>query len=246
MRPLSERFKKELSENLRASAEAAWKRLPSGLYTVPMQKGTLMDLSSLPELDLAKATLEEFGLKGVFDLASTLNTDVFWGTLENGQQIALRHGECSGAAKRSKSPITLQSYRTWNSAAKRSIKLEAFPLVAMDDFDGGTLPEMQMHNANISHIEHVAEIMMHILTEAGFEVIDEDLLIRDLAILPNGLPVQVDPDSIDDPYDDNDLPECLEAFIHLQEELNLPKELKWIDEDGERTQDKLLPNPFEL
>lgn len=192
-------------------------------------------------------TLRNDGFYHYTYLASGQDGDVFVANHNNGHEYAMRIAEYPKSRDfRAVSPMVVQPFRThitnWNYV------LEVMPLVQILT-QSHTTPAANTINTTLSKRdgETLLSIMSQTAMTAGTYC--NDFALKDMAILPDGTPIQPDPGQIQ--YVDAHMHQK-PALIHAG--LNMlyntlyarpqPEQFRWITPDGQFKQDIFFKNPY--
>ena len=83
------------------------------------------------------------------------------------------------------------------------------------------------------------------LSDTSFKPYVRDMILKDIALLPDGTPVNVDPGQIRfQKNSDVSLSQSMDILLSRANELGLPDVFRWGQNDRTWKQDKFFPNPF--
>jgi hypothetical protein len=243
MKPLNNTIKDVISNELKMAVAQAWRQNQYGVYVLDYDDNKLKRGEPHTLSEEVIESLTSVGLSELFNLKRGSVGHVQTAVMSNGFRLAIRKGFISGAG-RSHCPLVLQSYKSWFDA--ESHWTEIMPAIAMTRNSFLSVPSAQTAKIKLDYdiFDEIGAIFNYLAVNSGYKVLDESCFKeRDIALLPNGTPLQIDPDPLDnnEAIDETD---NLKAFVELQNSLNLPDELQWIDEQGRRAQDRFFANPF--
>jgi hypothetical protein len=240
---LSNGESQELGQALRNAAQAAW--------SIKSGEPSTVKLSSLQKRRMANESYlllrrKNITLPQTFFLAATDKTKVYVSYLDNARQILVRE-EGRAEHSRSSAPLVLQSFCRL-SANDCFHCVDLLPYVAMTSHavagPDSTKPHAQDCSVELPR-DIIASIQWQMLREGWRASTKRFALKRDMGLMPNGTPVQVDPETVQDlPLFEFDRQSALHRLYEMQNDLNLPPEMHYVDRDGVTIQEKIFPNPF--
>ena len=241
MQPLSNEQRDSLAAELNAAAQKVWTQNEAGIWTIRIRESEPLSFEEAG-LDSVTEELSNLSLTKIYNLNKTDGTNVYWAQLSNGQQIAIRRAYESGLELRSNAPYVCQAF---SIKIFDGIKYEILPLIAMiDDGTGERVPPNQDNSVEIiENYDLFVGLFNHLSRISGYKPF-KPLLEIDNGILPNGLPLQVDPGATKGRRDPNNIEQAYKLWEAEEDRLNLPENCRWM-QDGRPVQETLFPNPFD-
>ncbi|HEY8964288.1 MAG TPA: hypothetical protein VIN59_07495 [Alphaproteobacteria bacterium] len=159
----------------------------------------------------------------------------------NGHHYALRIGYDGDALNRAVSPNVVQPFHRWESDIGI---FEVLPMVQMLDLGDYETPQTQSQHGLYNHHKSVLYTAFDYAAKMMRQTNHAQL--RDVGILPDGTPLQVDPGNIvfDRSYRDQ-TQVILRNYFYAMNNSGVPEALKWLSSDGAFKQDKFFVNPFD-
>jgi hypothetical protein len=183
------------------------------------------------------------GFTGFEPMAEGSTADILRACHANGHDYALRIVPASHHDTRITSPQVVQPYKTYTD---ENCTLELMPIVQILHQSDSDIPARQKLisplDVDIKRIEHIVKDTARAAFTAA-----TSWVMKDMGILPDGTPVQVDPGQIT--YIDEHMgmkPDLIRAGLASlrQSTQNMPAQFQWFNADGTWKQDRFFINPF--
>lgn len=244
-------------------ARAKYVRAADGFFDVATRPGVIDEASATTVNDVIhqlsahapslNAQVDQYlhrhGFTGYSYLVSGSNADVIKARHANGHAYAIRIEHSSGADTRIISPFVVQAYQEYRDD---DYALQAMPMVQILDQRDSEVPYEQQRTPLGKADARVVETTLRHMAMYAFNHCTS-WAMKDMAVLPDGTPVQVDPGQIS--YLDPDMGKKPDIIANGLNNLHhyalalgdaLPEQFQWFTAGGVWKQDLFFANPFTI
>ncbi|MEZ5813880.1 MAG: hypothetical protein R3E13_04055 [Alphaproteobacteria bacterium] len=247
MKPLgiSKEEIEKLADFLKTVASGVWQKNKHDQYVIELKYAEPLQTPSEHIAPKLLNKLKKYDITNFTLLAESISeTTVLSCENKLGQQFAIRSGY--RREDRSTASLVLQtcdSAEVANTLKRNEIML----LLPIFNKPGNIVPNRQEARIPLtrSKEETLRKLFTYITEGTGFKWDSGNYSItRELAFLPNGLPLHIDPDHLIQPSNKKEAENGIKIMVERINELDLPEQLRWVDENGTPEQNKFLHSPY--